>query len=369
MLGRLLSKVTNCDLDFKVAFCDLGQEAGKRSLNMTKKSSSIDPWKGEIALYQGKDNRVRIEVKLEKNTVWLTQQQISRLFGIERSVITKHLRNIFRCKELDRYSVCAKIAHTALDGKVYETAFYNLDAIISVGYRVNSIRATQFRIWATDVLRRYLIDGYTLNEQRLQQQTHKLQALQRAIKLIGSMKDKKQLEYREAMGLLEVINDYNYALGILDDYDYKRLKISRTSKEEKFSLTYSSAIKAVKELRKRFGGSDLFGVERDQSFKSSVASIYQTFGGKELYPSVEEKAANLLYFVVKNHSFVDGNKRIAASVFLWFLDKNRLLYRGDGAKRIADNALVALTLMIAESNPRERDIIVMLVVNLINKDN
>jgi len=325
--------------------------------------------KGEIIIYQTKDKKVQLEVKLQQETVWLTQKQVARLFGTQRPAITKHLNNIFRIKELQEDSVCSILEHTAQDGKVYSTKFYNLDAIISVGYRVNSTQATKFRIWATGVLKKHLVEGYTLNEQRLQQQAYKLQALQRAVKLIGSMKDKKQLEYREAMGLLEVINDYNYALGLLDDYDYKRLKISRTSREEKFSFTYESAIKVVRELRKKFGSSGLLGIERDQSFKSSIACIYQTFSGKDLYPSVEEKAAHLLYFVVKNHSFVDGNKRIAASIFLWFLEKNSLLYKDDGAKRIADNALVALTLMIAESDPEERDIIVTLVVNLINKDN
>ena len=171
------------------------------------------------------------------------------------------------------------------------------------------------------------------------------------------------------MGLLEVISDYNYALGLLDDYDYKRLKVSHTSKEEKFILSYKSALNVVKELKKKFGGSDLFGATRDKSFESSISTIYQTFGGRNLYPSIEEKAANLLYFIVKNHSFVDGNKRIAASIFLWFLEKNGILYKEDGSKRIADNALVALTLMIAESKPGEHDIIVTLVVNLINRNN
>lgn len=330
----------------------------------TKKHS-----KGEIIIYQTKDKKVVLEVKLQQETIWLTQKQIAHLFGTQRPAITKHLNNIFKSKELHEDLVCSILEHTARDGKVYSTKFYNLDAIISVGYRVNSARATQFRIWATDVIRRHLIDGYTLNEHRLMQQAHKLQTLQRAIKLIGAIKGRKQLEYKEAMGLLEVISDYNYALGLLDDYDYKRLRISHISREEKFVLTYELAIKSVKELRKKFGGSGLFGVARDQSFKSSIASIYQTFDGKDLYPSIEEKAANLLYFVVKNHSFVDGNKRIAASIFLWFLEKNGLLYKADGAKRIADNALVALTLMIAESDPCEQEVMVTLVVNLINKNN
>jgi len=327
------------------------------------------PSKGEIIIYRTKDNKVQLEVKLERETVWLSQKQMADLFCKDVRTVNEHIHNIFEEKELKKNSVIRKFRITASDGKSYETNFYNLDVIISVGYRIKSQNGTRFRIWATNVLRRYLIDGYTINEQRLKQQTFKFQALQRAVKLIGSMKDRKQLEYKEAMGLLEVINDYNYALGLLDDYDYKRLKISQTSKEEKFVLSYESVMEAVNELKKKFGGSGLFGVERDKSFRSSTSSIYQTFDGKDLYPSVEEKAANLLYFIVKNHSFVDGNKRIAASIFLWFLERNGILYKEDGSKRIADNALVALTLMIAESKPSERDVIVTLVVNLINKNN
>jgi prophage maintenance system killer protein len=327
------------------------------------------PSKGEIVIYRAKDKKIQLEVKLEQETGWLTQKQIAILFKIDRSVISKHLRNIFIDRELEQNSVCAKIAHTAPDRKVYQTTFYNLDVVISVGYRVNSLRATQFRIWATNILKRHIIDGYTLNEKRLKEQASKLQTLQRAVKLISSMKDRKRLEYNEAMGLLEVIGDYNYALGLLDDYDYKRLKITKTSKEERFILSYESALEAIKKLKERISNSEFFGVERDKSFASSVASIYQTFNGKDLYPSIEEKAGNLLYFIVKNHSFVDGNKRIAASIFLWFLDQNSILYREDGSKRIADNALVALTLMIAKSKPAERDVIITLVVNLINRNN
>lgn len=229
---------------------------------MANKITEI-PSKGEIVIYRTKDKKIQLEVTLEQETVWLSQKQIATLFKTERSVITKHLQNIFKNKELEQNSVCAKIAHTAPDGKVYEIIFYNLDVIISVGYRVNSARATQFRIWATNVLKRHLIDGYTLNEKRLKEQSLKLQALQRAVKLIGSMKDRKQLEYQEAIGLLEVINDYNYALGLLDDYDYKRLKITQISKEEKFVLSYESAMGAVNELKKKFGTSGIFGIERD----------------------------------------------------------------------------------------------------------
>jgi prophage maintenance system killer protein len=330
------------------------------------------PEKGEIVIYRAKDKTVQLKVKLERETVWLAQKQIAELFQKDVRTVNEHILNIFKEKELEPGSTIRKFRIVQYEGSrkiVRNIDFYNLDVIISVGYRVKSQNGTRFRIWATNVLKKHLIDGYTINEQRLQKQTHKLHALQRAIKLIGSMKERKELEYKEALGLIEVIKDYNYALELLDDYDYKKLKISQTSKEGKFKLTCENAIKAVHQLKVRFGGSDLFGKEKDHSFKSSIASIYQTFGGKELYPSVEEKAANLLYFIVKNHSFVDGNKRIAASIFLWFLEANGLLYRKDGTKRIADNAMVALTLMIAESNPSERDTIVVLAVNLINRNN
>jgi len=322
--------------------------------------------KGEIIIYRTQNRRVQVDVRIEKETVWLTQAQIAKVFRTDRTVVGRHIANILYTKELEEESNVQKM-HIASSDKPVK--LYSLDVIISVGYRVNSSRATQFRIWATQILKKHLIDGYTLNEKRLNEQTRKLEALRKTIELISSTKSRKKLEYREAMGLLEVISDYNYALGLLDDYDYKRLKITQTSKEEKFCLNYGIAIQAIKELRNKFPGSDLFGVERDKSFESSIASIYQTFAGKELYSSIEEKAANLLYFIVKNHSFVDGNKRIAASIFLWFLEKNGLLYRPDGSKRLADNALVALTLMIAESKPQEKETIVILTVNLINKDN
>lgn len=328
--------------------------------------------KSELIIYKAEDGKIKIDVRFQNETVWLTQQLMAELFQTTQQNISLHIQNVLEEGELADSATHKEFLSVQKEGSrnvKRNRDFYNLDMIISVGYRVKSIRGTQFRIWATNVLKNHLINGYTLNEKRLKEQVQKLHALQRAVKLIGSMKDKKQLEYKEAMGLLEVISDYNYALGLLDDYDYKKLKISHTSKEEKFKLTYAQAMKVIQALEKKFGGSDLFGKEKDQSFKSSIATIYQTFGSKELYPSVEEKAANLLYFVVKNHSFVDGNKRIAASIFLWFLEANGLLYKEDGGKRIADNALVALTLMIAESDPEEREIIVTLVVNLINKNN
>ena len=330
------------------------------------------PSKGEMVIYLTKDKKVQLEVKLEKETVWLSQKQMADLFTRDIRTVNEHILNIFKERELKINSTIRKSRIVQFEGQRQVTRdidLYNLDVIISVGYRIKSQNGTRFRIWATNVLKRYLIDGYALDEKRLKEQTLKLRALQRAVKFIVSMKDRKQLEYQEAIGLLEVISDYSYALELLDDYDYQRLKVSHTSKEEKFILSYEAALKVVEKLRGKFGGTDLFGVARDKSFESSISSIYQTFSGKDLYPSIEQKAANLLYFIVKNHSFVDGNKRIAASIFLWFLDKNCILYKADGSKRIADNALVALTLMIAESKPSEREVIVTLAVNLINRNN
>ncbi|MDD2806480.1 MAG: virulence protein RhuM/Fic/DOC family protein [Elusimicrobiales bacterium] len=324
---------------------------------------------GKVILYTDKSGKTRVEVQLDQETLWLNQKQISELFKTERSVITKHLSSIFKSGELPKKSVCAFFAHTAADGKMYKTAFYNLDAVISVGYRVNSSRATQFRIWATNILRSHLLDGYSLNQKLLKAKEEKFLAFQRAIALIETVKARKPLEYGEAMGLLDVIRDYSRALGLLDDYDHGRVTVKDVSRGSGFRLTYELALKAVAQLQTGAGGSTLFGREKDKSFASSVSAIYQTFSGKELYASAEEKAAHLLYFIVKNHSFVDGNKRIAAALFLWFLEKNRLLYRADGSKRLADNALVALTLMIAESEPADKDLVVRLVVNLINKEN
>ncbi len=327
------------------------------------------PLNDGIVIYQGADKTVQIDIKLERQTLWLNLNKISSLFRRDKSVISRHLHKIFKSKELERNSVVAYFATTAADGKIYNVEFYNLDAIISVGYRVNSIRGTQFRIWATDVLRKHLIDGYTLNEKRLTEQSRKFRDLQNAIKLIKDVTHRKQIDHAEALSLLDVVSDYSYALEILDGYDHGSLKIAGTSKTEHFRLSYDGALNVVEQLRKRFGLSVLFGREKDKSFRSSIATIYQTFDRKELYPSVEEKAANLLYFIVKNHSFVDGNKRIAASIFLYFLERNRILYRKDRTKRIADNALVAITLLIAASNPTERDVITKLIVSLINVNN
>ena len=324
---------------------------------------------GEIIIYQSPDGNTSIDVKLENETVWLNQKQIAELFGTQRPAITKHLVNIFKINELQEDSVSSILEHTAGDGKKYQAKYYNLDAILSIGYRVNSGNATRFRIWANSILKDYLVKGYAINKRKLEEQTTQLNDLKQAVKLLGKVIENKDLNTDEATGLLKVITDYTYALDILDRYDHQVLEIEKTTKQEFFTITYKEAIKAIKGLHSKFGSSDLFGNEKDGSFQGSLSAIYQTFGGHDLYPSVEEKAAHLLYFVVKNHSFSDGNKRIAAFLFVWFLEMNHVLYRPDGTRKIADNALVALTLMIAESKPEEKDTMTKVVVNLINQYN
>lgn len=317
---------------------------------------------GEIVLYRAPDGTVNLDVRLERETVWLSQKQIAEVFDTERSVVTKHLRNIFASGELQQDSGCAFFAHTAADGKTYKVEFYNLDAILSVGYRVNSKRGTQFRIWATRVLREHILKGFTVNERRLKE-------LNKAVRLIADVAERRALTGDEATGLLRVVGDYSRALDLLDDYDHQRVGLTDVTAREAVPVTYEEALRAVTRLRIQFGGSELFGREKDNSLRGSLAAVVQSFGGKDVYPSLEEKAAHLLYFLVKNHPFVDGNKRIAAAVFLWFLEKNGALYRSDGSKRIADNALVAMTLLIAESRPAEKDILTRVVVNLINRQN
>ena len=322
--------------------------------------------RGEILIYQTEDGTTAIDVKLENETVWLTQKQIALLFGVNRSAVTKHLKNIFECGELERKTVCSILEQTAADGKTYQTAFYNLDAILSVGYRTNSRNAVVFRRWASTVIKEYLLKGYVVRQQLMQDRYLELKQL---VQVLGRTVQTDINLDDQVRSVLDVVMDYTYGLDTLDRYDYQTLALERTTNEEKFHATYDLAMEAIATLKTKFGGSDLFGLPKDQSFASSIGQIYQTWGGKDLYPSVEEKAAMLLYLVVKNHSFVDGNKRIAATLFLWFLENNGLLYHSDGSKRIGDNALVALTLLIAESKTEEMDMIVKVVVNLINKNN
>ncbi|MFZ4401839.1 MAG: RhuM family protein [Bacteroidales bacterium] len=328
--------------------------------------------KSEIQIFTSKDGKTEIEVKLEDQTVWLNQYQLESLFNTDRTSLNRHISNIYKSEELEESSTCAKITQVQKEGKreiKRKIKFYNLDIIIAVGYRVNSKRGTEFRIWANKILKDYLIQGYSLNEKRLSKENELLNDLRKSIKILGNLINQKSLSGEESVGLLKIISDYAYALDILDQYDYQSLKIQETSGKELFQLTYHEAIKQIQIVKIKHGNSDLFGREKDKSFKSSIASIYQTFDGTDLYHSIEEKAANLLYFVTKNHSFTDGNKRIAAFLFLYFMERNGILYDDYGQKRIADNALVALTLMIAISNPDEKDTIVKIIVNLINKKN
>ena len=324
----------------------------------------------QIQIYQSTDGEIRLDVKTDGETVWLTQNQMAVLFGVDRTSILRHIRNIYKSEELEESSTCAKNAQVRIEGTreiVREIPFYNLDMIISVGYRVNSQRATSFRKWATTVLKEYILKGYAINDRM---KLERYEELKNVVRLMArTMETQQLLPNDEAKSIFAMVKDYVYALDTLDRYDYQQLSIEATTTTERFHATYENAMEVIRGLHEKFGGSALFGNEKDGSFHSSIGQIYQTFGGVDLYPSVEEKAAMLLYLVTKNHSFSDGNKRIAATLFLWFLERNGILYRPDGSKRIGDNTLVALTLMIAESRTEEKDTMVKVVVNLINKNN
>ncbi|MFT4223241.1 RhuM family protein [Dysgonomonas sp.] len=325
--------------------------------------------KGEVIIYQTPDGNTQLDVQLEDETVWLSLNQISILFERDKSVISRHIRNIYREQELEEKATVAKNATVQNENGrevLRQIEYYNLDVIISVGYRVKSQRGTQFRIWANNILKEYLIKGYAINQNAKDEQ---LENLKKTVKLLSNVIASKALSADEATGLLRVITDYTYALDTLDRYDYQKLEIEKTTVDEPFKANYDNAMEAIYVLRDKFGSGGLFGNEKDQSFKSSISTIYQTFGGEELYPSIEEKAAMLLYLVTKNHSFSDGNKRIAAFLFLWFLEKNGILYKSDSTRLIENNTLVALTLMIAESRTEEKDIMVKVIVNLINQNN
>jgi len=331
----------------------------KRDLIEQDKSSSpiVGARGGEIILYNAPDGTVKLDVQLEHDTVWLNQQQMALLFDTERSVLSKHLTNIFHSGELDRTSNVQKMHIAGADRPVI---FYDLDVVISAGYRVNSKRGTQFRIWATNVLREHLLKGYTVNERRLQE-------LNQAVRLVADVANRRELTGDEATALLHVVGEYSFALDLLDDYDYQRVVAPTTGTTVIHALKYNEAVRIVKHLRGRFGSSELFGREKDNSLQSALGAVMQTWDGTDLYPGVEAKAANLLYLVVKNHAFFDGNKRIGAALFLWFLDKNNALYDASGERRFSDAALVATTLLIAESKPDEKDVIVRIVTNLLTE--
>ena len=311
------------------------------------------------------EGETQIDVRFENETVWLSLNQISSMFARDKSVVSRHLKNIYSSGELDQNSTVAKNATVQIEGGrqvIRELEFYNLDVIISIGYRVNSKVGTHFRQWASQRLKDYLIKGYAVNQERLSQ-------LQQSFQLIREAALSEDFSKSQVKEIIDVLADYAIGLDILDGYDKQNLELGKVQPNPVFQISYQEAKLAIEELRIKFGGSALFGNEKDDSFKSSISTINQTFDGKELYPSVEEKAAHLLYFVVKNHSFTDGNKRIAAWLFIWYLAKNNCLLNSKGNPKVANNALATITLMVALSKPEEKELMVLVIVNSINRDN
>jgi len=328
----------------------------KREEKIKELSGQVSGKGGEIILYKAKDGRASLDVRLERDTVWLSQKQMAVLFDKDTDTIGLHIRNTYKEKELDESSTAEESSVVQQEGRRNVTRkirFYNLDVIISVGYRVKSKQGTQFRIWATQVLREHILQGYSLNEKRLREENTRLIELHNAVDVMGRILSEKPISGDEAQGLLKVITDYSLALRLLDQYDHQQLRLQGTTGTARFELSYEAAIEAIAHMQSTMGEltGGLFGREKDKGLAAAIGAVHQTFGGRDVYPSVEEKAAHLLYFVVKNHAFVDGNKRIAAFLFIWYLNENGILYRADGGKRLADNALVALTLLIAESKP------------------
>lgn len=317
----------------------------------------------QIEIYKSADGQTQIVVHFENDTVWLNQKQLALVFGTQRPAITKHLKNIFLSGELKENSVCSILEHTAKDGKTYRTQFYNLDAVISIGYRVNSQRATEFRIWATQRLKEYLVQGYSINQKRLEQ-------LQQTIQLISQSGQTENISLSEAKGMLEIINNYTQSFIVLNKYDNNSLVTDNLNENITYEIKFDEAATAIAELKKQLiakkQATAIFGNQKDESFKGILGNIVQSFSGEYLYRSIEEQAAHLLYFVIKNHPFSDGNKRIGAFLFIWFLEKNKHRFKKSGELKINDNALVALALLVAQSNPQEKELMVKLIINLIN---
>ncbi|SFG21856.1 Fic/DOC family protein [Salegentibacter agarivorans] len=324
----------------------------------------------QILIYKTETGQTQIDVRLEEETVWLTQAQMIALFESSKANISEHLKHIFSSGELDDNSTVRKFRTVQREGKrevARDRMHYNLDVVISVGYRVNSKRGILFRQWANKVLKEFLLQGYSINEKILREKTRQLEELKNVVRLQEKVISENHLNTDESAGLIKIIAQYSRALDLLDDYDHQRLEVPEEGSLEVFQITYSEARKAIDELGRQTKFEGLFGREKDDSFKGSLENIYQTFGGEDLYPTTEEKAAHLLYFVVKNHSFSDGNKRIAAFLFVWFLDRNQMLYTQTGNKVIPDNALVALSLLIAESHPSDKEMMIKVIVNLISR--
>jgi prophage maintenance system killer protein len=319
--------------------------------------------KNQIEIYKSADGSTQIEVMFEQETVWLNQTQITALFQRDRTVISKHINNIFKEGELDKKSNVQKM-HIANSDK--PVLFYNLDVIISVGYRVKSLSGTQFRQWATQRLKDYLVKGYAINQQRLEQ-------LNQIVNVIQKSGTTDTLQLNEAKGLLEILGNYTKSFILLNQYDSNSLSSSFLSEKITFEITYDEAKEAITELKNQLTAkkeaTHLFGNEKDNSFKSSLQNIVQTFGGRYLYPSIEEQAAHLLYFVIKNYSFSDGNKRIGAFLFVWFLEKNKHRFKKNGEIKLNDNGLTALALLVAQSDSSEKELMIKLIINLIKDGN
>lgn len=318
-----------------------------------------------IVIYQTENGKTKLDVHLQKQTIWLSLDEISSLFQKNKSTISRHIKNIFLSEELDRESVVANFATTAKDGKIYQVDYYNLDMIISVGYRVNSKIATQFRKWATGILKQYLVDGYAVNEKRLQEQKSKISQLQNAIKLLNRSIEHRADNLDDAKKLSALMADFASGLDLLDDYDNKTLDTKGKTIKPAVIIKKEEFLNVIDKMKPEFG-SDVFANPKDDSFDSSINQIYQTFGGQECYPSLEEKAAMLLYFLVKNHSFTDGNKRIGAACFLYFLDKNGILYQNN-IQLIDNTTLFTLTILIAESKPEEKETMKQVILSVLNK--
>ncbi len=319
-----------------------------------------------MVIYKSNDGEITINVTFKADNIWLTQTQLSTLFGTKRPAITKHINNIFKSGELEEKSVSSILEHTAADGKKYKTKFYSLDAIISVGYRVNSKKATQFRIWATKVLKDHLLQGYTLNKQRLFSQRNKFKELQTTIDYLENQA-KHDLLRGQGLELLALIKDYTKSLDLLEQYDNKKI-VSKKGKKESRTLTISFAENVIEKVKNSLTESGkalgVFGVDTGKKLESIIKNLNQTFSGSDLYPTFEDKSANLLYLVIKDHPFLDGNKRIASVLFVSFLDLNNRLYRTTGERKINDNALVALALLVAVSPSSEKELIIDLVKSL-----
>lgn len=325
-----------------------------------------------IVLYQSADGNTNLEVKLQNDTVWLTQAQIADLFQRDKSVVSRHLRNVFVEGELDYDSVVAKNATTAVDGKVYQVEYFNLDVIISVGYRVKSKRGTQFRIWANSVLKDHIVKGYTLNEQRLRQQQSQLTQIQQTLLLFQQPLNDEELKLGEAKGLLALITDYAKSFSLLSQFDTDEVPSNGLNESITYEIDYEEATLAIRQLKQELinkrEASELFGKERSDGFQGVLGTIVQTFDGQYLYPTIEEQAANLLYLIIKNHPFSDGNKRIGSFMFVWFLEKNKHQLNRNGALKINENALVALALLVAQSDPSTKELMTQLIMNLIKTD-